>query len=224
MTKIDPETMKQSLNQNETVCNPRHYGFKLGNCESFSLFVKVDIETKRVVELRTGASIVDIKAMFSFESFTKTVTTGMIYENRVSENVDLNKLVSTCIYMVEYMKYFGIYQNKSNDIGSDLIEQTGSWIGRIAAISLKKKYKENALIKVNKEGQECATFRSPLRKIRDGFVIRQLVALSIEMNDEEMMYYVGGCLNENEFKEMNMKSMNLQVRKHNQKKKYISKQ
>jgi hypothetical protein len=207
VTKIDPEKMK-TIGTNDTEYNASDYGFKLGPCESFSLFVEFDVENKKITSIETGPSLVDVKATFSFESFTHTVTTGRLYEKRVSDNVEHTELISNCILMIQRLRYLGICSEYVKyNIGNDLINDIGNWIGRIVAIKLKDMYNENALISKNKYGQEVATFRSPLRKIRDRYVIRQLVALSVNMNDEEMMYYVGGCLNENEFRNLNVKLM-----------------
>ena len=69
--------------------------------------------------------------------------------------------------------------------------------------SIVKEYGELAILKETNENTKeyRATFRSPLRKIRDCFTIRQMVALSVKMTKQEMMYFVNGYLSEDNFKQ-----------------------
>ena len=214
VTKIDPKSNEMNKLRKQEILDTFHgnkYGLELGRCETFSLFIVFDIHTKQIVELRTGPSILDIKATFSFDSFTNTVRTRQLYESRINTSIEINELISSCIYMVEWMKYLEIYTENETNIGNSLINQIGQWVSGIAGRSLKDKYGELALISGN-EGNEKATFRSPLRKRRDRFVIRQLVASSVNMTNEEMMLYVNCCLNEEIFQQFNQ---SLKKRKNN---------
>ena len=208
VTKIDAEELENfKIKEKLTEYEGKDYGLHLGECEAFSLFIQIDKNTNKVTSLKTGASIIDIKATFSFESFSKTVQARRLCENRIKSDMNPILLTYSCISMVNWLKHIKVIMDTgkySFDSGSSVIANTGRWISLIAGKSLKKKYNHLALLKINNKKEEVATFRSPLRKPRDRFVIRQLVALSIDMDNEEMIYYVGGCSSEYEFNQLNI--------------------
>ena len=129
-----------------------------------------------------------------------------VKENNVNRDINEITIVMQCQSMMncfKHIEYISEDDNPMPDIleneGSLLIHNIGVIVSEYVGEKLYEGYGYLALVSTKPNGKHSATFRSPLRKIKDCFVIRQMVALSLDMTKEEMMYYVNGSKSEEEF-------------------------
>lgn len=183
------------------------------DCKAFSVFVHLNIKQREIVKVEVGRTWIQLKATFTFETFTELIENKKFPEgnkwinNKV--NVDTTQLYNMCktfVNLIAGMKIIVSYEEQLNQcIGSVILAQYGNYFNRIVGKKLKDEYKELALVKLDEKNRCTAKFRSPLRMKYDRCVIRQIMAHAVHMSNEEMMYFVNGSDDVNKFKELQQK-------------------
>ena len=207
---LDPDpTQLQSLTSmtgEQLTGNYRSKQLKLGRQNVFSVFIKINKSTNDIEDIYIHRSIIDIKALFTFESFSEMIEIGKIPKSvRLSENADPSQLVDNSRNLVNLMKEMNLIKpiiKENYTIGQLLVSQLGNYFDKILANKLISKYGEElALVKQKYDymNEYISPFRSPLRKVSCCFIIRQLIAWKQQLSHEKMMYYVFGTTNKNEF-------------------------
>ncbi|EMD43170.1 Hypothetical protein EHI5A_123110 [Entamoeba histolytica KU27] len=81
------------------------------------------------------------------------------------------------------------YTKQGDSGGDDIIRILGEFVGRVVGEILYRNYGDLAIV-LKFRNIHFASFRSPLRKVHDMCVIKQLESVSCHYNDEEMALYV----------------------------------
>ena len=188
-----------------------HLGFN--DCKAFSVFVHLNIKQQEIVMVEVGRTWIQLKATFTFETFTQLIENKKFPEgnkwinNKV--NVDKQQLYNMCktfVNLIAGMKIIVSYEEQLNQcIGSVILAQYGNYFNRIVGKKLKDEYNELALVKLDDKERFTAKFRSPLRSKYDRCVIRQIMAHAVHMSNKEMMYFVNGSDDVYKFKELQQK-------------------
>ena len=168
------------------------YGLQVGKvCLTFSMFFCIDIVKNKISKITGGTSKIIVKGQFTFNSFHNTVTNGRLEETRIAKGVDKSEMMKNIMEMYHYFIICNFLFGNEKNIGDAIILQLGEYYSETVAKQLKKTYGGLAIIEKMKN-KYISTFRSPLRKARDVFVLRQIYAMFSGLDNYEMMYYVCG--------------------------------
>ncbi|GAB1222834.1 hypothetical protein ENUP19_0121G0195 [Entamoeba nuttalli] len=170
-------------------------------CKAFSIILQYNLNTHSVERVYGGTTHITIKAHFTFDSFTNSINCNTLMDERIIKTVNQDHLFANMIYLSDFVKEnFHYHEHKGNGIGETIIKQYGRFFSEKIGELLHEKYGNLAIIKRDKN-VFVASFRSPLRKPKDVFVIRQIYSAILNLSKEEMVYYVCGG-DEKTFKEL----------------------
>lgn len=223
---------ENNTNENDEMIEKmkNEHKLKLGKCNVFSFLVRLkivernNVKTVEINEIKTGRTTIEIKATFTFESFTEMIKKEEFPQENVRAYQELDKttLIRTCVSFFNLAKSMKLikpqsYNPKCPNDGSVLVKEIGKYVARIVGNKLDCKYGDLALIFKGDEMKEMninsgkevlmtekknAPFRSPLRRIGNCFVIRQIIAMVLGMEENEMIYYVTGSFDKETLEEI----------------------
>ncbi|BFU21718.1 hypothetical protein CL6EHI_163470 [Entamoeba histolytica] len=161
-------------------------------CSAFSVLFNIDLTRQCIQKVRIGKTIIRINTNLTFDQFdnvckgTDSSFDSCFYPKEQIIKDCLNLKMVTQKILLPSLKG---YTKQGDSGGDDIIRILGEFVGRVVGEILYRNYGDLAIV-LKFRNIHFASFRSPLRKVHDMCVIKQLESVSCHYNDEEMALYV----------------------------------
>ncbi|ELP87353.1 hypothetical protein EIN_096100 [Entamoeba invadens IP1] len=165
---------------------------------AFSILFYVNTTTCRVEQCCFGKSVIRVQANLTTDQFTRLSTANTVDDLKVfnglkTSQMDLERICSDSKLLSEITeKVLCLYIAKNTVGQGDVIADLGKFVGRCMGEQLHQYYGDLALLRDYRPWYYRTTFRSPLRKLFDICVLRQIEAMNCKYGVEQMVITVCG--------------------------------